>query len=215
MSIKVDIWSDIACPWCFLGKRRLEAAVREFDGPVEVEFHSFLLSPATLAEVPGSHAEFLAEHLGVSVERAREMGEHMTGLGATVGIAFDYDAIQTTNPSLAHQLIHWAKQQGRQAEMVEHLSSAYFEKGRHVGRIAELADLAAELGFDRDEAVDVLASGRHAADVEADIATARRLGINGVPFFVIDGTIGVSGAQEPAVLVDALERAQVARGLRL
>jgi predicted DsbA family dithiol-disulfide isomerase len=206
--IKVDIWSDIACPWCFIGKRRFEAAVKAAGLPVEVEFHSFELSPGTPAEFPGSHHEFLAGHAGVSLEQAAAMGERVTALAAAVGLRYDYDRLQTTNTVLAHQLVHYAKMRGRQAEMKERLMKAYFEEGRHVGRIPDLADLAAELGFDRDDVVRSLTAGEHLADVRADVALAGELGIRAVPFFVFDGKYGVSGAQEPATFVGAL--AQVA-----
>jgi predicted DsbA family dithiol-disulfide isomerase len=206
--IKVDIWSDIACPWCFIGKRRFEAAVEAAGLPVEVEFHSFELSPGTPAEFPGSHHEFLAGHAGVSLEQAAAMGERVTALAAAVGLRYDYDRLQTTNTVLAHQLVHYAKARGRQAEMKERLMKAYFEEGRHVGRIPDLADLAAELGFDRDDVVRSLTAGEHLADVRADVALAGELGIRAVPFFVFDGKYGVSGAQEPATFAGAL--AQVA-----
>jgi predicted DsbA family dithiol-disulfide isomerase len=206
--IKVDIWSDIACPWCFIGKRRFEAAVETAGLPVEVEFHSFELSPGTPAEFPGSHHEFLAGHAGVSLEQAAAMGERVTALAAAVGLRYDYDRLQTTNTVLAHQLVHYAKARGRQAEMKERLMKAYFEEGRHVGRIPDLADLAAELGFDRDDVVRSLTAGEHLADVRADVALAGELGIRAVPFFVFDGKYGVSGAQEPATFAGAL--AQVA-----
>jgi predicted DsbA family dithiol-disulfide isomerase len=206
--IKVDIWSDIACPWCFIGKRKFEAAVEAAGLPVEVEYHSFELSPGTPAEFPGSHHEFLAGHARVSLEQAAAMGERVTALAAAVGLSYDYERLQTTNTVLAHQLVHYAKARGRQAEMKERLMKAYFEEGRHVGRIPELADLAAEVGLDRDDVMRSLAAGEYLADVHADIALAGELGIRGVPFFVIDGKYGISGAQESATFERAL--AQVA-----
>jgi predicted DsbA family dithiol-disulfide isomerase len=136
------------------------------------------------------------------------MGERVTALAAAVGLRYDYDRLQTTNTVLAHQLVHYAKARGRQAEMKERLMKAYFEEGRHVGRIPDLADLAAELGFDRDDVVRSLTAGEHLADVRADVALAGELGIRAVPFFVFDGKYGVSGAQEPATFAGAL--AQVA-----
>jgi predicted DsbA family dithiol-disulfide isomerase len=206
--IKVDIWSDIACPWCFIGKRKFEAAVAESGLAVEVEFHSFELSPTTPAEFAGSHHQFLAGHAGVSLEQAAAMGERVTALAAAVGLRYDYDRLQTTNSLLAHQLTHYAKARGRQAAMIERLMSAYFEEGRHVGRIPELADLAAEIGLDRDDVVRSLESGEYLAPVRADVAQATEYGIRGVPFFVIDGKYGISGAQETATFAGAL--AQVA-----
>lgn len=194
--IKVDIWSDIACPWCFIGKRKFEAGVAAAGIPVEVEYHSFELSPETPAEYPHSHEQFLAEKMGVSLEQAKAMGERVTGIAAAVGLAYDYDALQTTNTVLGHQLIHYAKARGMQLPMKERLMKAYFEEGRHVGRIPELADLAAEVGLDRDDVVRSLTAGEYLDDVRGDIALAGQLGIRGVPFFVFEGKFGVSGAQE-------------------
>jgi predicted DsbA family dithiol-disulfide isomerase len=211
--IKVDIWSDIACPWCFIGKRKFEAAVEAAGLPVEVEYHSFELSPGTPAEFPGSHHEFLAGHARVSLEQAAAMGERVTALAAAVGLSYDYERLQTTNTVLAHQLVHYAKARGRQAEMKERLMKAYFEEGRHVGRIPELADLAAEVGFDRDDVVRSLAAGEYLADVRADVAQAGELGIRGVPFFVIDEKYGISGAQESATFERALAQVAAEREL--
>lgn len=206
--IRVDIWSDIACPWCYIGKRKFEAAVESSGVPVEVEYHSFELSPGTPAEFSGHHAEYLAAHLGASPEQAAEMLERVTAIAAAVGLQYDYDRLQTTNTVLAHQVIHYAKARGRQAEMKERLMKAYFEEGRHVGRIPELADLAAEIGFDRDDVVRALESAEYLDAMRADVAQAGEYGIRGVPFFVIDGKYGISGAQESTTFAGAL--AQVA-----
>ncbi len=208
--VKVDVWSDIACPWCFVGKRRFEQAVAAFaadGGEVEVEFHSYELSPTTPVEFAGRSEEFLAQHLRVPVEQARAMNAQMTALAAAEGLAYDFDALQHTNTVLAHQLLHFAKAHGRQLDMKERLLSAYFEQGRHVGRIEDLADLAAEIGLDRDAVVQALTDQTHAADVEADRDQAVEYGIGGVPFYVLDGRFAVSGAQEPAVFEQALRRA--------
>lgn len=204
--VRVDIWSDIACPWCFIGKRRFEAAVAESGIPVEVEYHSFELSPQTPAEFEGSHEEFLAGHLGVSPEQARGMTERVTGIAATVGLAYDYAALQTTNTVLAHQVLHYAKAHGVQSAMKERLMAAYFEQGQHVGRIDDLAALAAEVGLDADDVRRSLEANEYLDAVRADQRQAAELGIRGVPFFVLDGRYGVSGAQESATFVAALQQ---------
>ena len=204
--IKVDIWSDIACPWCFIGKRKFEAAVSSSGIPVEVEYHSFELSPGTPVEMEGKHQDFLAAHLGVDAGQAKAMLDRVSGIAETVGLHYDYDALQTTNTVLGHQAIHYAKAHGKQLEMKERLMKAYFEEGRHVGRIPELADLAAEIGLDREDVVRSLTEGEYLAAVHADVAQAGELGIRGVPFFVLDGKYGVSGAQESATFVNVLEQ---------
>lgn len=208
--VKVDIWSDIACPWCYVGKRRFEQAVAAFaadGGEVEVEFHSYELSPHTPVEFDGRSEDFLAQHLRVPVEKARQMNAQMTELAATEGLHYDMEALQHTNTVLAHQLLHLAKAHGRQLDMKERLLAAYFEQGRHVGRVEDLADLAAEIGLDRAEVVQALNDGTYAAAVEEDRDQAVDYGINGVPFYVIDSRFAVSGAQEPAVFEQALRRA--------
>ncbi|MDI1288708.1 MAG: DsbA family oxidoreductase [bacterium] len=210
--LKVDIWSDIACPWCYVGKRRFAEGVRRYEAaggqrPIEVEYHSYELSPGTPVDYEGSHVDFLANHLGVGKAQAEQMLTQMTDLAASEGLDFDYDALKSTKTLKAHELLHLAKAHGLQSEMKERLMKAYFVEGRHVGRIDELADLAVEVGLDRDEVVAVLNAGTYANDVRADIDQAQAYGINGVPFYVIDGKYGVSGAQDPSIFVQALDQA--------
>lgn len=211
MSVKVDIWSDIACPWCYVGKRRFEKALAEYGqtggGDVEIEYHSFELAPDTPVDFEGSESDFLSTHKRIPLPQAEQMLAQMTELAATEGLHYDYAALQHTNTRLAHQALHLAKTHGKQVEFKERLLKAYFEEGRHVGRAEDLADLAAEIGLDRDEVVAALADGTYADAVDADIDQAMQYGIGGVPFFVFDGRIGVSGAQDPSVFVSALRQA--------
>ena len=207
MSVKVDIWSDIACPWCYVGKRRFEKALAQYEGDVEIEYHSFELAPDTPVDFEGSEVDFLSKHKGMPAEQTRRMLGQMTELAATEGLAYDFDALLHTNTRLAHQVLHLAKAHGKQIELKERLLKAYFEQGRHVGRVEDLADLAAEVGLDRAEVVTALTDGTYADAVEADIDQAMEYGIGGVPFFVFNGRIGVSGAQDPSVFVGALQQA--------
>jgi predicted DsbA family dithiol-disulfide isomerase len=198
--IKIDVWSDIACPWCYIGKRNLEdglaAASGDDDAPeVEVTFHSFELSPDTPIDFAGGEADYLATHKGISAAQAQQMLDRVTGVAAGSGLAYHFDLLQHTNTVKAHELLHFAKERGRQAEAAERLMSAYFTEGRHLGEVDELVALAGEAGLDRDAARDALMSGRYLPAVRADQAQAASYGITGVPFFVIDGTYGVSGAQ--------------------
>ncbi|MFK4729241.1 DsbA family oxidoreductase [Agromyces mediolanus] len=205
--IKIDIWSDIACPWCYIGKRHFEAGVAALgeDAPeIEVEYHSFELAPDTPVDFEGSEIDFLAKHKGMPAERVQQMLQHVTGVAANAGLDYDFDALQHTKTLKAHELLHFAKSEGRQLELAERLFRAYFTEGRHVGRIDELVALAADAGLDADAAREALESGRFAAAVQADIAQAGAYGINGVPFFVIDGKYGVSGAQPAEVFGQVL-----------
>ena len=204
--LSVHIWSDIACPWCFLGKRRFEEGVRRYGGDVEVEYHAFELSPDTPVDFEGSEADFLAAHKGMPRAQAEQMLAQMTELAATEGLRYDFAALRHTRTLLAHQAIHHAKANGRQEAMVERLFRAYFEEGCHVGRADDLAELAGEVGLDGDELRRALAGSTYAEAVAEDIATARHIGINGVPFYVIDGRFGVSGAQPSDLFASALAR---------
>ncbi len=209
-AIKIDVWSDIACPWCYIGKRNLEtglaAASEDEDAPVvEVTFHSFELSPDTPVDFEGDELDFLATHKGMGRDQVAAMLDHVTGVAAEAGLEYRFDLLAHTNTVKAHELLHFAKANGRQAELAERLMSAYFTEGRHLGREDELVALATDVGLDGDEARAALARGTYLADVRADQAQAAAYGITGVPFFVIDGTYGISGAQ-PA---DAF--AQIAR----
>lgn len=211
--LKIDIWSDIACPWCFIGKRRFEAAVEQFDDgekAVEIEFHSFELAPDTPVDFDGSEVDFLVSHKHLPATQAEQMLQQVTGIAASVGLDYDFDALRHTNTVKAHELLHHAKSQGKQVEMKERLLSAYFQEGRHVGRVEDLADLAADVGLDRDQVVLSLQSHEFLPAVQADKEQALAYGINGVPFFVIDGKYGVSGAQDPATFLQALETAWAA-----
>jgi len=203
-AIKVDIWSDVQCPWCYIGKRKFEAGVAQFGGDVEVEYHSFELAPDTPVDFDGSPADYLAQRKGLPMAQVEQMLERVTGIAQSVGLDYDYDHVHQTNTVISHELLHFAKSKGRQIEMKERLLKAYFINGEHVGRIPDLVEIAADLGFDRAEVTEALESHRYLADVKADVALAQEYGIQGVPFFVIDGRYGVSGAQEAEAFANVL-----------
>ncbi|MDQ1173900.1 MULTISPECIES: DsbA family protein [Microbacterium] len=199
-AIKIDVWSDIACPWCYIGKRNLEnglaATAADDDAPVvEIEYHSYELSPDTPEDFDGGEVDYLSQHKGISPESAREMLDRVTGVAADAGLAYRFDILKHTNTVKAHELLHFAKENGKQLELAEVLMSAYFLEGKHVGRDDDLIALAVEVGLDEAEAREALSSQRFRAAVRADQEQARQFGITGVPFFVIDGKYGVSGAQ--------------------
>ncbi|GAB2690941.1 putative DsbA family dithiol-disulfide isomerase [Microbacterium marinum] len=209
-AIKIDVWSDIACPWCYIGKRNLETGLAEIaedaDAPqVEVTFHSYELSPDTPVDFEGSEIDFLAHHKGMPADQVEQMLERVTGVAADAGLGYRFDILKHTNTVKAHELLHFAKEQGMQKEMTERLMSAYFTEGRHVGKIDDLVALAGDVGLDAEATREALESGRYLEAVRADQAQAQAYGIQGVPFFVIDGKYGVSGAQPAAAF------AQIAR----
>jgi predicted DsbA family dithiol-disulfide isomerase len=202
--IKVDIWSDVQCPWCYIGKRKFEFGAEQFGGEVEVEYHSFELAPDTPVDFDGTPMDYLSQRKGISPQQAEQMLARVTGIAESVGLDYHYDDVHQTNTVKAHELIHYAKAHGRQLDMKERLLKAYFVDGRHVGRIEDLADLAAEIGLDRADVVRALSENEFLADVKADVALANEYGIQGVPFFVIDGKYGISGAQDAQTFADAL-----------
>ena len=204
--IKVDIWSDVQCPWCYIGKRRFEAGAAQFGGDVEVEYHSYELAPDTPVDFDGTPIDYLSQRKGMPVAKVEEMLARVTSIAASVGLDYHYENVHQTNTVKAHELIHYAKARGRQLDMKERLLKAYFVDGRRVGRIEDLADLAAEIGFERDDVVRALQSNEYLADVKADVARANEYGIQGVPFFVIDGKYGVSGAQEAETFANVLSQ---------
>ena len=209
--IKVDIWSDVQCPWCYIGKRKFEAGAAQFDGAVDVEYHSYELSPDTPVDYAGTPVQYLSEKKGMPLAEVEQMLERVTGIAESVGLHYDYDSVHQTNTVISHELLHYAKAHDRQLDMMERLLKAYFIDGRHVGRIEDLADLAAEIGLDRADVVRSLTAHEHLAAVKADVAQAGSYGISGVPFFVIDGRYGISGAQDPATFAQALDQARADR----
>ena len=207
--MKLEIWSDIACPWCYVGKRRFERALASFPerDSVEVIWRSFELDPNAPAVQRESSTELLARKYRLPLERAAEMNANMTAQGAKEGIEFDFDRVRMGNTFDAHRLIHFAASHGQRGEMVERLFRAYFTEGAALGDRDVLVGLAADVGLDGDAARAQLGSGAFAEAVRADEARARAFGITGVPFFAIDERYGISGAQAPEVILGALQQA--------
>ncbi len=208
--MRVDIWSDIACPWCYVGKRRFEVALARFSRAAEVEvaWRAFELDPAAprVRDKGSSYAARLAKKYGVSPARAEAMISHMTDVGAAEGLEFRFDRIQSGNTFDAHRLLHLAGERGKQDALKQRLLCAYFTEGEPIGEQQTLLRLATETGLDTDEVSATLQSDAFAREVRDDEDQARSLGINGVPFFVFAGRYGVSGAQAPDVLLRVLER---------
>jgi predicted DsbA family dithiol-disulfide isomerase len=209
--MKVEIWSDVVCPWCYVGKRRFEAALAAFPHREQVElvWRSFELdaSAPPSPEVGGGYAERLAAKYGRGVEAAQQMIDTMTATAAAEGLDFRFDRARPGNTFDAHRLLHLALARGVQDDLKERLDRATFTDGLAVSDHGALTDVAVAAGLDADEVRAVLGSDRYADDVRADEAQARDYGITGVPFFVVDGRYGISGAQPAELIASALETA--------
>jgi predicted DsbA family dithiol-disulfide isomerase len=214
--MRVEIWSDVVCPWCYVGKRNLEAALAEFEhhDQVEVTWRAFELDPSAPAEREGDYATHLARKYGMSVAQAQTMIETMAATGARAGVVLDFDRARPGNSFDAHRLIHLAGERGVQAAMKERFLRATFTDGEPIGDRDVLLRLAVEAGLSKYEAAAVLGSDAYADDVRAEESLALDLGITAVPFFVIDRTFGVPGAQPPDVILGALQRAWAIRTSR-
>jgi predicted DsbA family dithiol-disulfide isomerase len=193
----------VICPWCYLGKHRLERALEGFDTDVTVTFRAFQLDP-TPVPVPAPIKESLAAKFG-GTDRAEQMFAHVTAIAAGEGLTLNFDRAIAANTFDAHRLVAWAAGQGRQLDMIDALQRAHFTDGIDVGSRAALAAAAGSIGLDASAASDYLESGAGADAVNTDLAGAQELGIRSVPTFVIDGRYAVQGAQEPATLRAALE----------
>jgi predicted DsbA family dithiol-disulfide isomerase len=207
--MKIEIWSDVACPFCYIGKRNLEAALSNFAhaDQVEIEWRSFELDPQAPVDNSQDMTGLLAAKYGYSREQAQAMNEQVSERAREAGLDFHMQEIIPTNTFDAHRLIHLAARHGLQDEMKERLLHAYFTEGLHVGRKETLLQLAAEVGVPAGEAGTMLAGEDFAYEVKGDQAEARDFSISGVPFFVIDRKYGISGAQPVEVFSQALDQA--------
>ncbi len=209
MPLTVEIWSDVVCPWCYVGKRRFEAALARFEhrDQVTVLWRSFELDPQAPVGPPGTAAERLSDKYGLSRERAEQMHADMTALAAEEGLEYHLDRARGGNTFDAHRLIHLAAMSGHQGAAKERLMRAYFTEGEPIDDRETLVRLIAEVGIDPAEARAALAEDRYAEEVRNDELLAQQIGIQGVPFFVLDRRFGVSGAQPAEALLQALEHA--------
>lgn len=206
--MKVEVWSDFACPFCYIGKERLESALQQFEqkDEVEVVFRSFELDPRAPRDVGYDVHDMLVGKYGMSREKAIEMNENLSRTAKEVGLDFQFDSLVLTNTFDAHRLAQYAIAKGKMNAVVKELFAAYFTDSRHLGDHETLADLAVQAGLDRDEALAVLSGNDYAAEVRADEEEASRLGVTGVPFFVIDRKYAVSGAQSTDVFRNTLQK---------
>lgn len=214
MGMQVEIWSDIVCPWCYLGKRRFEQALAGFDhrDDVQVVFRSFELDPAAPRGVTTPTIDVLADKYGMSPAQASAAQRQMEQRAVADGLTFRMDGLRSGNTRDAHRLLQLARERDRQDEMMERLHRAYFTEQDSVFDQESLTRLAVDAGLDRDEVSKVLASDQYSDHVETDEAMARALGATGVPLFVIDRRYGISGAQPAETITQVLQRAWAEAG---
>jgi predicted DsbA family dithiol-disulfide isomerase len=208
--VKVEIWSDVVCPWCYIGKRRFESALERFDdrADVEIVWRSFQLNPSHPKGVHERHDDSLASKLGVSVAQIHEMNDRVTALAAAEGLEYHFERYVVVNTFDAHRLTHLARVEGVGEEFHERLFRGQLVEGEVLDDPDTLVRLGGEVGLSEASVRGVLESDDYASDVAHDIAEARAIGANGVPFFVIDRRFGISGAQESDLFLVALQRAR-------
>jgi predicted DsbA family dithiol-disulfide isomerase len=206
--MKVEIWSDVVCPWCYIGKRRFERALAAFDGrdEVEVEWRSFQLNPEQPKGAVDDHDTYLMRKMGATPAQVLEMNERLVGLAAAEGLEYHFETYRVVNTIDAHRVLHLAKSRGLGNEAHERLLRAQLVEGQLLEDPATLARLAGEVGVSEAEAADALASGAFADSVALDFEEAVALGINAVPFFVFDRKYGIPGAQPSEVFLSALQQ---------
>ncbi|MEU4776391.1 DsbA family oxidoreductase [Micromonospora sp. NPDC023633] len=200
--MEIEIYADVVCPWCYIGKRRLEQALESYDGEVTVRYRPFQLDPSPVPE-PRPLVDAMAAKFG-GPDRVRQMFGQVTEVAAQVGLKLDFDRAVAANTFDAHRLVAWATDRGRAAEIVEALYRAHFTDGVDVGSRDALAALAAEVGLDAAEARRFLDSDERVSELSDELATARQIGVTSVPTFVLAGRYAVTGAQEPETLLAAL-----------
>ena len=206
--MNIEVWSDVACPFCYIGKRHLEKAIEQLEikSDGSVTWRSFQLDPSAELTTDKSIYELLATKYGKDIQWAKEMNQNVVKTAAEVGLAYDIDGIKPTNSFDSHRLIHLAKSEGKQDEMKEALLAAYFVEGKHTGDKKTLAEIAASVGLNAKRVEEVLNSNEYEEAVHADIAQAQQYGISGVPFFVINKKYGISGAQPISNFVETLSK---------
>lgn len=206
--MKIEIWSDVVCPFCYIGKRHLEIALRDSDmlSDVDIEWKSFQLDPGADAYVGMHLHDYLSKSKGITLEQAQQMSAGVEERGSAVGIDFKFDNAIVANTRLAHHLLHFAKAKGIQYEMKERLFKAYFIEGKDMNSKDVLLELAVEMGLDSDGAFSFIGSDEADQHFREDLGWAQQFGIRGVPFFVFNRKYALSGAQPISTFIEVLEK---------
>ncbi len=214
--MKIEIWSDYVCPFCYIGKRELENALKKtgYQDQVEVELKSYQLSPEAPASTEESIYESLAKKYGMTIEQAKQQSEGIIARANSLGLNYHYENLSPANTFKAHRLAKYAESVGKGAEMSERLLRAYFSESKQIGLADVLVELAVEVGLDKQAVEDILNDGSFADEVLTDIEQASQIGVRGVPFFVINGKYAISGAQPGEVFEQAVRKVAEEDGLR-
>lgn len=202
----IEMWTDFAWPFCYIGKRRLEDAIKQIDHPIEVTYRCFELDPTAERDIKENMYEKLAQKYGMSIAQAKANTENMVQMAKEDGLEYHLDTLILTNTFDAHRLTMYAKTRGLMQEMTERILRAYFTESKHIGDHETLTELAAEVGLDRKEVEKMLASDEMADAVRADEQTAQQYRITGVPFYLINKKYALTGAQPTEVFVQALNK---------
>jgi predicted DsbA family dithiol-disulfide isomerase len=207
--MKVEIWSDVMCPFCYIGKRRFEDALQHFENKdeIEIEWKSFQLNPDLETDTSINIDQYLADVKGWTIDHARDLNAHVTQMAAEAGLTYNFDKAVVANSFKAHRFSHLAKKNGLGIEAEEQLFKAYFTDGKNIDDLNTLVELGKQIGLDAAEVRQALESNAYADDVKHDIAEAQHLGIQGVPFFVLNNKYAVSGAQAAPVFEQTLQKA--------
>lgn len=206
--MKVEIWSDIVCPFCYIGKRKFENALNAFDRnePIEIVWHSYQLDPDLIPVKGQSVDQYLAIKKGVSLEKGKEMNDYMSGIAKGVGLEYNFDKAIVNNTMNAHRLLHLAKKEAVQNDVKEKLFAAYYTHGKDVGDTEVLIEVGESAGLNVDEIRNMLNSNEYLREVRIDQLRGEQIGVEGVPFFVFNNKYAVSGAQSAEVFANVLEK---------
>ena len=206
--MQVEIWSDVMCPFCYIGKHRFEAALKQFDGKkdIEITWKSYQLSPDMVTDTTISIHEYLSKHKGIPLDEAKKMNDYVTNMAKQSGLDYHLDKAVVANSFKAHRFSHYAKQEGKQIEAEEALFRAYFTEGKNLDDNQTLMDIGKSIGLDAAHVKSVLESKQFSNEVETDIYEAQQIGVRGVPFFVFNRKYAISGAQDVSAFTQTLEK---------
>lgn len=206
--MQVEIWSDVMCPFCYIGKRKFEAALSQFvhKENIEVIWKSYMLNPEMKTDTNKNSIVALAEHKGISIEESKKMHKYVVEMATNAGLKYNMDKTISANSFNAHRLTHYAKSQGKQLEIEEKLFEAYFILGKNIDDTNTLIGLGESVGLSKETLAKVIKGNDYAEDVRQDVYEAQQVGVRGVPFFVFDRKYAVSGAQESAVFLQSLQK---------